>query len=192
MTEALSQVDLAFVVDTTGSMNVALEIGRQLGAMISAVCQADLFAYAFDTIAYPVEPKGKSLADWEKALRGVNAGGGTSCGVALDWMRRQGQRVEQVVLVTDEGENTAPLFKDAYEAYAKALVVRPSVTIVKIGQASDLLERACRELGVSPNVVAFGGDYYALPNVIPLLSYPSQTELLMEILNYPLPQRRAS
>jgi hypothetical protein len=41
-------------------------------------------------------------------------------------------------------------------------------------------------------VFEFRGDYYALPNVIPLLSYPSQTELLMEILAYPLPQRRAS
>jgi hypothetical protein len=180
----------ALLLDKSGSMQVALEVGRQLGAMVSAVCAADLFAYAFDTIAYPVEPRGKSLADWEKALLGIQAGGGTSCGVALDWMRRQGQRVEQVVLVTDEGENTAPLFKDAYEAYAQALNVRPSVVIVKIGQATDVLERACRERGVVLSVFEFRGDYYALPNVIPLLTRPSQAELLMEILNYPLPRRK--
>ncbi|HZY86476.1 MAG TPA: vWA domain-containing protein, partial [Gemmataceae bacterium] len=131
----------ALLLDKSGSMTVALEVGRQLGAMISAVCEAGLFAYAFDTIAYPVEPKGKSLADWEQALRGVQAGGGTSCGVALDWMRRHGQRVEQIVLVTDEGENTAPLFKDAYAEYARGLNVRPAVVIVKVGQATDLLER---------------------------------------------------
>jgi hypothetical protein len=35
------------------------------------------------------------------------------------------------------------------------------------------------------------GDYYALPNVLPLLSQPSQAELLMEILDYPLPARLA-
>ena len=40
-------------------------------------------------------------------------------------------------------------------------------------------------------VFEFGGDYYALPNVIPLLTMPSQADLLMEILNYPLPERRA-
>jgi hypothetical protein len=40
-------------------------------------------------------------------------------------------------------------------------------------------------------VFEFRGDYYALPNVIPLLSMPSQAELLMEILSYPLPERKA-
>jgi hypothetical protein len=180
----------ALLLDKSGSMTVALEVGRQLGAMISAVCKADLFAYAFDTIAYPVVPQGPSLADWEKALLGVNAGGGTSCGVALEWMAHQRQRVEQVVFVTDEAENTGPLFPDAYETYARAVNVRPSVTIVKIGDASDALERACRDKGIPLNVLAFRGDYYALPNVIPLLTAPSQAELLMEILNYPLPQRR--
>ncbi len=181
----------ALLLDKSGSMNVALEIGRQLGALVSAVCAADLFAYAFDNIAYPVEPKGTALADWERALQGINAGGGTSCGVALEWMAKKGQRVEQLVLVTDEGENAAPLFKDAYEVYAKALNVRPSVTIVKVGQACDALEKVCRERGVPLNVVEFRGDYYALPNVIPFLTAPSQGELLMDILNYPLPERKA-
>jgi hypothetical protein len=181
----------ALLVDKSGSMSVAIDVGRRLGAMVSAVCEADLFAYAFDTIAYPLEPSGKSLADWEKALAGVRAGGGTSCGVALDWMRRKKQRVEQVVLVTDEGENQAPTFKDAYEAYVKELNVRPAVILVKVGQAVDLLERVCHQLGVAPNVFTFAGDYYALPNVIPLLLAPSQQELLMEILDYPLPQRKS-
>jgi hypothetical protein len=181
----------ALLLDKSGSMSIALEIGRQLGAMISAVCTAELYAYAFDSIAYPVEPKGPTLADWEKALRGVNAGGSTSCGVALEWMARRKQRVEQIVLVTDEGENCAPLFKDAYEVYAQALNVRPAVTIVKIGQTTKTLEQVCRDKGIPLNVFEFRGDYYALPNVVPLLTAPSQTELLMEILNYPLPERKA-
>jgi hypothetical protein len=181
----------ALLLDKSGSMSQAIEVGRQLGAMISAVCAADLFAYAFDNIAYPIEPQGSTLADWEKALVGIHAGGSTSCGVALQWMARQGQRVEQVVLVTDEGENAAPLFKDAYETYVQTLKVRPSVTIVKIGQATTQLEQVCRAQGIPLNVFEFRGDYYALPNVIPLLTAPSQTELLMEILNYPLPERKA-
>jgi hypothetical protein len=181
----------ALLLDKSGSMSVALEVGRQLGAMISAVCAAELYAYAFDSIAYPVEPKGATLADWEKALLGVHAGGSTSCGVALEWMARQSQRVEQIVLVTDEGENTTPLFKDAYDAYTRTVNVRPAVTIVKIGQATNTIEQACRDKGVPLNVFEFRGDYYALPNVIPFLTAPSQTELLMEILNYPLPERKA-
>ena len=38
----------------------------------------------------------------------------------------------------------------------------------------------------------FGGDYYALPNLIPLLSRPSKLELLMEIMDYPLPRRKSA
>jgi hypothetical protein len=105
-------------------------------------------------------------------------------------MRRKQQRVEQIVMVTDEGENTAPLFKDAYQAYAAELNVRPAVILVKVGGAVNLLERACAELGIAPQVFEFRGDYYALPNVIPLLSYPSLSEMVMEVLDYPLPERK--
>lgn len=35
----------------------------------------------------------------------------------------------------------------------------------------------------------FKRDYYSLPNLIPLLFRPSQLELLMEILETPLPVR---
>jgi hypothetical protein len=179
----------ALLIDKSGSMQQAIEVGKQLGAMISAVSEADLFAYAFDTVAYAIEPKGDSLADWEKALTGIKAYGGTACGVAIDQMRRRKQWVEQIVMVTDEGENTAPRFAAAYQAYARAAGMKPAVILVRIGRAVDYLERACQELGVAPNVFAFKGDYYALPNVIPLLTYPSLAEMVMEVLDYPLPER---
>jgi hypothetical protein len=180
----------ALLIDKSGSMDMAIEVGRQLGAMVSAICEADLFAYAFDTVAYPIQPQGTSLADWEKALLGISAGGATSCGVAIEWMRRQGQRVEQIVMITDEGENQAPRFKDAYKSYAEELNVRPDVIFIKIGRAGNVLEKDCAQLGIAPNAFEFRGDYYALPNVIPLLTRPSMTELVMEVLNYPLPQRK--
>jgi hypothetical protein len=200
----------ALLIDKSGSMHMAIEVGRQLGAMISAICEAELFTYAFDSVAYQIElkrhvnliqqifgrdtpaqePPQLSLADWEKALSGINAGGNTSCGIAIDRMRQKQQRVEQIVMVTDEGENTAPRFKDAYQAYAAQLKVNPAIILVKVGQATNLLEIACAELGVAPQVFEFRGDYYALPNVIPLLTYPSLTEMVMEVLDYPLPKRK--
>jgi hypothetical protein len=182
----------ALFIDKSGSMHQALEVGRQLGAMISAICASDLYVYAFDTIAYPIERTGTTLADWERALAGIHAGGGTSCGVALEQMRKQGQRAEQVILVTDEGENSAPLFKDAYTAYAAEVAVRPDVFLVKVGSAVNQLERVCTEMGTAPTALEFTGDYYALTNLIPLLTRPSLRDLLMEILAYPLPERRAS
>ena len=200
----------ALLIDKSGSMNVAIEVGRQLGALISTICEAELFVYAFDTVAYAIEPRQivnllkrafglaqgpqephpPSLSDWEKAMAGINAGGNTSCGIAISRMLQKRQRVEQIVMVTDEGENTAPTFKGAYQQYADEMKVRPAVILVKIGQVSNRLEVACAELGVAPQVFEFRGDYYALPNVIPLLSYPSLADMVMEVLDYPLPRRK--
>ncbi|MDM8539927.1 hypothetical protein QUF90_02450 [Desulfococcaceae bacterium HSG9] len=180
----------ALLIDKSGSMDMAIEVGRQLGAMISAICETDLFTYAFDTIAYPIEPGGASLADWEKALLGINAGGATSCGVALEWMALKGERAEQIVIITDEGENSTPRFIDAYQSYAETLNVKPDVIIIKIGTAIDILEKDCGRIGVVTTAFEFKGDYYSLPNVIPLLTRPSMLELMMEVLNYPLPKRK--
>jgi hypothetical protein len=182
----------ALLIDKSASMQVAIEIGRQLGAMVSSICESELYVYAFDNMAYPVEVKGDSLADWEKALAGIHAGGSTSCGVALEWMRKKEQRVEQIVMVTDEGENMAPLFHNAYTSYAQALNVRPDVIFVKVGGSTTQLERACTEIGVAPRAWDFKGDYYALTNLIPLLTRPSMMDLLMEIMEFPLPRRKAA
>ena len=73
-----------------------------VAAMISAVCQKELYVYAFDTMAYPIEAAGKDWAAWKKAFEGINAGGETSVGVSLELMRRRKQGVEQVIIVTDE------------------------------------------------------------------------------------------
>lgn len=181
--------DTALLIDKSGSMQRSIEVGKQLGAMISSICEADLFAYAFDTVAYLIESASPHLFNWERAMADLHAGGSTSCGISLELMCHKGQKVEQIVIVTDENENHPPFFKDSYQAYEKMFGIRPAVIIVKIGQASDRLEKVCFELGVAPNLFEFRGDYYSLPNLIPMLTYPSLADMVMEILDYPLPKR---
>ena len=182
----------ALLIDKSGSMSEAIEIGKRIGAMLSAVCEAPLYVYAFDTIAVPIEPGGNDLASWERALLGVQAGGGTSCGVSVERMRQKQQYVEQIVLVTDEGENTAPHFLDALRKYRDDVKADPNICIVRTRGASDQLHRQLNAAGVPSDVFQFAGDYYALPNLIPMLSQASKLELLMEIMEYPLPQRKAA
>lgn len=182
----------ALLIDKSGSMNVAIELGKRLGALISAICAKELYVYAFDTLAYPVERAGDDLAHWEKALKGISAGGSTSCGVALEAMRRKKQYVEQLIVVTDEGENSSPLFVDALKKYREDVQADPSVCFVKTPGATNHLEEQCRRAGVTADVFQFSGDYYALPNLVPLLARPSKLELLMEIMEYPLPKRKSA
>lgn len=180
----------ALFIDKSGSMEIAIELGKRLGSLISTICEKDLFVYAFDTMAYPIERAGDDLASWEKALKGITAGGGTSCGVPLDFMTRKRQYVEQIIVVTDEGENTAPLFVDALKKYREAVKADPTVCFVRTPGASTQLEVQCRNAGIGCDAFQFTGDYYSLPNLVPLLSRPSKLELLVEIMDYPLPQRK--
>jgi hypothetical protein len=180
----------ALLIDKSGSMSLAIELGKRIGAMLSAVCDGGLFVYAFDSAAYPVQAGGDDLASWERALLGIKAGGQTSVGAPLEVLRIKDQRVEQVIVVSDQGENTPPLFVDSLKKYRETMKVEPAVCFVRTPGAQTLLEDKLRQAGLSANSFEFKGDYYALPNLIPLLTQPSKLELLLEILEYPLPTRR--
>lgn len=180
----------ALLVDSSGSMNQALELGKQIGSMISAIMDAPLYVYAFDTIGYPITASGTDLAAWEKAFKGISAKGSTSCGIALENMIRNKQLVEQIIMITDEGENSSPLFVQSFKKYMVALNVQPSVCIVKTQGASNKLEVEAQAAGIAVDTYQFNGsDYYSLPGMIQFLIKPSKMELLMDIMNYPLPVR---
>lgn len=181
----------ALLVDKSGSMHQAIELGKRIGAMLSTVCDAELFVYAFDTMAYEVPRQGGHMADWERAFQGIRAGGGTSCGVAVATMMKKGQSVEQFILITDEGENSHPYFAKALEDYKQKMQADPSVIIVRTPGASRHVETQLRQQKVDVESFQFAGDYYSLPNLVPLLSRPSKLDLLMEIMDYPLPRRKA-
>ena len=75
-------------------------------------------------------------------------------------------------------------------AALNALKADPNVVFVKVGKALDTLEKQCLAAGVAFDAFHFKGDYYALPNLIPILSRPSKLDLLIEILETPLPARK--
>lgn len=179
----------ALLVDKSSSMQNAIELGKRLAAMISVITEAELYVYAFDRMAFPIVAQGTALAQWERAFALVRAGGTTSLGAPLQVMAGRGERVEQIIVVTDEGENSAPYFVPALQAYREALQVEPDVLIVKVGQASDYTEKALQAARLAFDTFAFTDDYYALPNLVPMLSRPSRLDLLMEVIATPLPQR---
>ncbi|MBV7327323.1 hypothetical protein KFU94_03515 [Chloroflexi bacterium TSY] len=182
----------ALLIDKSSSMTQAIELGKRIGSMIAGVCEADLFVYAFDSIGYPIQVKSSSLTDWERALAGIYAGGMTSCGVALEMMRRQQQVVEQLIMITDEGDNTSPRFVEAFQRYCADLSAEPHVVFVKTENAMSNLEEECQQARIAHDAYQFTGDYYALPNLLPLLTRPSKLDLVLEIMMWPLPKRKAA
>ncbi len=179
----------ALFVDKSSSMTEALEVGKHVAALISGVTEAGLVVYAFDVVGYAITAAGSELSDWEKAFQYISPSGCTSIGAPLKMMTLKRQAVEQLILITDENENRAPYFCQAYREYCQTLKIEPTILIVKVGRHSTHLENSLQRAKISFETLIFEGDYYALPNLIPLLSRPSRLELLMEILDTPLPVR---
>jgi hypothetical protein len=179
----------ALLVDKSGSMENAIEIGKRLAALISGITEANLFVYAFDTLPYPVVAQGKELTDWERAFQHIKAGSSTSIGAPLEAMRKKRQVVDQIIIVTDEGENAAPYFGDVYKTYCRELAVMPNVLIVRVGTHYNWLETQLKQQQAPVETFTFAGDYYSLPNLVPLLTRPSRLDLLMKILDTALPVR---
>jgi hypothetical protein len=183
----------ALLVDKSSSMESALEVGKRLAALLSGIAEAPLHVYAFDALPYEVRPESTgdraSLAAWEKAFAPFYASGTTSIGAPLAALRRRDVRVEQIVVVTDEQENTAPFFPAEYESYTTMLGQKPDVVIVRLGQATSYLEKALKAKQATVDVLTFAGDYYALPNLVPFVTRPSRLDLLLEVLETPLPKR---
>ncbi len=186
----------ALLVDASGSMSDAIELAKQLGALISArIDGAPLYVYAFDSVPHEVTCTSTRLADWDQAFRNIRGGGATSCGIAVQMLARREQRVEQIVMITDEGENATPYFRDSYQHYEDRLALRPHVVFVKLGGASDQLEQECRKAKIpfdAVNVPQNRLDYYSMPAILALLSRASRADLVMEILSVPLPRRDRS
>ncbi len=178
----------ALFVDKSSSMTQAIEVAKEVAALISAIC-SDFRVLAFDSEPFEITARGVTRSDWEQAFKLVRADGSTSIGAALAKLAQERHYVEQVVIITDMGENTHPYFPAAYAEYVQAMGVGPQVTIVGVGGSDQGFLNGLRRNGVPHTVWEFKGDFYSLPNLLPLLALPSRAELVAQVMAVPLPCR---
>ncbi len=94
------------------------------------------------------------------------------------------------MVVTDEEEYDPPFFVESFLKYRQELAIDPAICFVKVPDSTTRLEDQCKRAGLSYSVFEFRGDYYSLPNLVSLLEPPSQLDLLLDIMDYPLPERK--
>lgn len=181
------KVSTALLVDASASMAESLEIGKRLASMLAAVAQAPLVVLGFNSRAWQLTG-GETYSEWEESFRSVRAEGATSPGAAVAWLLQHDRTVEQLVLVTDQRENQRPRLAAALRLYRRR---NPHlrVVFVTLPGGTDELHRQVQRLGLETRNHRFGGDYYSLPDLLPLLSAPTRVGMLTEILETPLPQR---
>lgn len=171
----------ALLVDKSGSMQVCVEIGKMLACLCSTIAEAPLYVEAFDADSFTVSSEEPTFDGWEKAFRHIRADGWTSLGAPL---RKLGDKhFEQILLISDGVENTQPLFCEELLKTGRAV----EVIWLKVGNNQGTsLENDAARLGIHLRTIPFQGDYYNLPNLVPLLC--TKKTLVSEVLECPLYQ----
>ena len=110
-------------------------------------------------------------------------------------MQKLNQRVEQIMLITDEGESDSPRFSKVLKDYSDQMGQIPSVIIARTGsRRCTRVQDSLKHIeGLELDVYDFddnASDYYALPQLVGYLSRSSKLDLLMDIMVHPLPERK--
>lgn len=193
---------MAIFIDMSYSMHVAIELGKMAAAAIAQACPADRppFVYLFNNNAKPIiwtERDGDiaSLSAWQKKLEMVTANGGTSPNTAVRAMIRAKQHVEQILVVTDEGENTTGGFANELKKY-EADFGAPDIVIARCGRDDrydkDRMTKTCQAAGFQVDVLECSDiDAVSIPNLVRILSRKSIFDLMQDIQSADLPMRES-
>jgi hypothetical protein len=174
------------LVDKSGSMEVCVNIGKMLACLCSTIAEAPLWVEAFDADSFTVKAEEPTFDAWERAFRHIRADGWTSLGAPLRKLRNE--HYEQILLISDGVENTKPLFCEQLVEYQKRTGRQVDVLWLKVGNdVNTSLEQSAQRLNVALKTIPFRGDYYNLPNLVPLLCQQQEDYSLVEqVLEFPL------
>ncbi|MFA5584296.1 MAG: hypothetical protein WDA09_08785 [Bacteriovoracaceae bacterium] len=172
--------------DKSGSMSSAIEVARNLSAVIARAVKDEVHLIFFNREPTYFNVTGKSLEEIRELTRRQYSGGGTSVGVGLDYLREKKIIVNGIAICTDGEENSLPLFYRAYQKYSEELGINPTVYLFLV-PGNDVVENKCRRAGIPITVFknAHKMDYYSLENIAKTLR-TSRYSLLEEIMETPL------
>ena len=188
------QRDTLLAVDISGSMQVAIEVAKRLGALIAPLCEGELRVICFRDYAIPLEVRGHTLQAWEEAFQLVRADGGTSLGCALEKALDEGFYPEQVIYVTDQGENTPPHLVQVYQRLL-GQGRDPIFVFLNVRSQREVVSQGLEEAGARVAVFHFDealdrpGWYVALEQLIPVLTGEGPIRLVDRIMALELPAR---
>jgi hypothetical protein len=180
--------DWVILADKSGSMQHAIETACHVAGSITQFVKGKVGLIFFDTSPMAVDVTGLSLDQIQKATRSFRANGGTSIGCGLNRMLVEKLAVDGIVIVSDGGDNTAPLFHDVYPKYAKFVDKDVPVYFYQLSGEADKLTPNMQRAGIEMTTFDLRGsklDYYSIPNTVKTLR-SNQYSLVEEILSTPL------
>ena len=180
--------DWLVLADKSGSMTHAIEIARHVAAALAQFVKGKVWLVFFDTSPMTVDVTGLSLDQVMAATRHIGAGGGTSIGCGLNRMLAEKVAVDGIAVVSDGGENNAPLFTDVYAKYAKFVDKSVPVYFYRCDGDGDVFSGNLNRAGIESQMLDMRGskvDFYSIPNLVQAMR-SNQYSLVDEIMATPL------
>jgi hypothetical protein len=172
--------------DCSGSMHTAIDVARNVAAIIAQQVRGNVHLIFFNNNPYRYEVTGKTLDQIQTMTARIRAAGSTSIGCGLELLREHNILVNGIAICSDGGDNTAPLFHEAYTKYVQTMGIQPTVYLLWVPGDRDKLSGCCQYSGIPLQKYDVSKmHYYALPNLIKTMR-ASQFLLVDEILSTPL------
>jgi hypothetical protein len=174
------------LADKSGSMSSAIELARHVSATLAKFVKGKVYLVFFDTAPLTVDVTGLSLDQIQKATKHIHADGGTSIGVGLNRMLEEKIELDGIAIVSDGGENTAPIFSDVYKRYSQFVGKEVPVYFYDVHGRSGW-EQSISNAGIEIQTFKVAGntDYYSIVNTVQTLR-SNRYSLIDEIMATPL------
>jgi hypothetical protein len=187
---ALGGIDGSWLIlaDKSGSMSQAIEAARQVAATLARFVKGEVHLVFFDTAPRYVRATGKTLEQIKAETWLITAGGGTSVGCGLVYAIEKGLVFDGIAIISDGGENTAPLFPDTYARMVKATDRLLPVYLYQCSGEHNNLSPRMAQSGLDVQTFDLRGskmDYYSLPALVQTMRV-NRYSLVDEIMETPL------
>lgn len=187
--DAAGQVEGNWLVlgDKSGSMAQAIEGARQVAGLLSRAVTGEVLLVFFDTQPRAFDVTGKSYDEIRDLTRNINAAGGTSIGVGLNYALETGFEMDGIALISDGAEHQGPFFATTHALAEQKLGKQIPVYFYKTAGEPDSISGVCGAAGIEMQTFDLRGgfDFYSLPNLIATMR-ANRYSLIDEILGTPL------
>ena len=181
--------------DKSSSMAHTIEIAKQLAGLLARLVKGHVYLVFADTDPRPVgDVSGKSLEAIQMTTAAVEAHGGTSIGVGLDYALAQRWELDGIAIVSDGAENSYPSMAERYMRYCQTFQREPTVYWYRTAPDADprtptWIRNFVAAMGAARSGMTefnlIGADAYSLPNLAQTMRV-GKYSLVDEIMTYKL------
>lgn len=179
--------------DKSGSMEQAIELSKEVAAALVRLVRGKVHLVFFDVSPHHMDVTGMTYEQIAARTKFVQANGGTSVGVGLDYAIQRGLEIDGIAIISDAQENQSPSFVERYKRFCALSDKEPPVYLYRM--MPGVRSWADHDVALQMQSAGFDiqefdlrrgdVDYHSLPNLITTMR-ANKFSLVDEIMETPL------